>query len=66
MMLPPWPIAAALALLAARFAAEGLPTLSVGIGLHRGVGVAASVESRDLMRSASALQPDSASGVASR
>ena len=29
-------------------AAEGLPTLSVGIGLHRGSGVAALVGSRDL------------------
>lgn len=31
-------------------AAEGLPTLSVGIGLHRGSGVAALVGSRDLMQ----------------
>jgi class 3 adenylate cyclase len=31
-------------------AAEGLPTLSVGIGLHRGAGVAALVGSRDLMQ----------------
>ncbi len=30
--------------------AEGLPTLSVGIGLHRGLGVAALVGSRDLMQ----------------
>jgi len=30
--------------------AEGLPTLSIGIGLHRGGGVAALVGSRDLMQ----------------
>ncbi len=29
--------------------AEGLPTLSIGVGLHRGVGVAGLVGSRDLM-----------------
>ena len=65
-MLLPWPIAAALALLAAGFAAEGRPTPSVGIGLHRGVGVAASVGGRNLMSSPSALQRDSPSGVARR
>ena len=30
--------------------AEGLPTLSIGVGLHRGVGVAGLVGSRDLMQ----------------
>jgi adenylate cyclase len=30
--------------------AEGLPTLSIGIGLHRGVGVAGLVGSRELMQ----------------
>lgn len=29
---------------------EGLPTLSIGVGLHRGVGVAGLVGSRDLMQ----------------